>query len=50
MFIGDQSAGREDRMAEARRHSKRHGVGGFAGPGGILQIWRLGCHFCGAGY
>jgi len=40
LFIGDQNAGLGDRMAEARRHSKRHG-GGFAGPGGILQIWRV---------
>ena len=41
-FIGDQNVGRGDRMAEARRHSKRHGDG-FMGPGGSsgnLEAWR----------
>ena len=31
-FVEDQNAGRGDRMAEARRRSKRHGDG-FSGPG-----------------
>ena len=31
-LIGDQNAGRGDRMAENQRRSERHGDG-FAGPG-----------------
>jgi len=41
-FIGDQNAGRGDRMAEAWRRSKRHGDR-FKGPGGHsgnLEAWR----------
>ena len=32
-FIGDQNAGRGDRIVEACRRSERHGEG-FVGPGG----------------
>jgi len=39
-FIGDQNAGRGDRMVEAQRCSERHGLAGPEGHSANLEAWR----------